>query len=401
MDQDDLLEEVERNIASPIDAISFSPALEDYYRTSIAAGRRSSMLIAGGIGMVVLWIFILQQAVLIVPTLQPTDFRLWLFLMGGLNLLIGGYVAVHLFVRSHRLRDGVTMSIMSIMPVMICGYFYFEPPELRVYGMFSYVMMPVACNNLVWLHFRQALFVTLVSFACWGVFLASTSGDGEVRFVSTLVLVSAGAMALWANWRTDRGERAMFLWLTRERRLAELSRRLNAELREMSDVDPLTGIANRRAFEERFRALTGSGVDEAEPVVVMMIDIDHFKLFNDHYGHLDGDHCLQCVARALAEQLRGPQDLIARLGGEEFVIVMPRLARADVEPVLERIRRAVEDLAIPHEGVRADPRDVLTISIGCAVSVPDEGERRRALLRLADRALYRAKREGRNRWRIA
>jgi diguanylate cyclase (GGDEF)-like protein len=399
MNRDELLREVALNIEAPGGTSLFTSALEDHYRTSIAAARRPTMLIAGVIGMAILWIFMLQQSIFVVPSLRPEQFWQWLLPMLGIAALVGAYLVVHARVGSHRRRDFLTMAIMTIMSPLVCLLLYFQDPELRSYGMFCYVMIPVACNNLVWLHFRQALLVTLVSLVVWAGFLLVVPEGMQIKFVSTLMLVSVSAMTLWSNWRTDRGERAAFLWLTRERLLSELSRRQNAELLEMSAVDPLTGIANRRAFEDRFRAL-----DElygAGPIAVMMIDIDHFKLFNDHYGHLDGDHCLQNVAMTLAEQLRGPEDIVARLGGEEFVIVMPHLTRAEAEPVLERVRRAVEALAIPHEGTRGNPSTVLTISIGCAIVEPSGGDRRRSLLALADRALYQAKREGRNCWRLA
>jgi len=399
MNRDELLREVAQNIEAPGGVGLFTSALEDHYRTSIATARRPTMLIAGGIGMAILWIFILQQLFFVVPTLTRAQFWQWLLPMAGITALVGAYLVVHARVRSHRRRDAMTMSIMVILSPMVCTLLYFQEPQLRATSMFCYVMMPVACNNLVWLHFRQALLVTLVSFAVWAVFLVLVPESVQIKFVSTLVLVSVGAMTLWSNWRTDRGERAAFLWLTRERLLSELSRRQNAELLEMSTVDPLTGIANRRAFEERFRVL-----DErygAESIAVMMIDIDHFKLFNDHYGHIDGDHCLQNVAMTLADQLRGPEDIVARLGGEEFAIVMPRLTRDEVAPVLDRLRTSIEALAIPHAGTGGDPAGVLTISIGCAVSVPGQNDRRRTLLAHADRALYRAKHEGRNRWRLA
>lgn len=399
MNRDDLLREVAINLDAPLGPTRFTAELEDHYRTTIADARRPSMLIAGGIGMAILWLFVVQYSFFSERPRAFTSFEVWLAMMGCLNLLVLGYVLIHAMVRSHRVRDGATMAIMIAIGAVVCVTISYDEPRLRPYSLFAYSLFPVAANNLVWLHFRQALTVSIVGMGLFAVLLAVIPDvTVEIKIMATLVVLGVGAMSAWANWRTDRGDRVGFLWLTRERLLVELSRRQNEELREISAIDPLTGIANRRVFEERLRLAAEDGDDG---LALMMIDIDHFKLFNDHYGHLIGDQCLQSVAGALAGQLRGPDDLVARLGGEEFVVLMPRLVEGDVATVLERIRAAVEQLTIPHAGVRGHADDVVTISIGCALSDRGGIEERRALLTRADRALYRAKNEGRNRWCLA
>lgn len=397
MNRDDLLREVAINLDAPLGPTRFTAELEDHYRTTIADSRRPSMLIAGGIGMAVLWLFVVQHSFFTDRPRVFASFEVWLAMMGCLNLLVLGYVLVHAMVSSHRLRDGTTMAIMVAIAAVVCATIWYDEPRLRPSALFAYALFPVAVNNLIWLHFRQALAVSLVGLGLYGgLLVAITDVSLEIRFTASLVVLGVGAMSAWANWRTDRGERIGFLWLTRERLLVEMSRRQNEELREISAIDPLTGIANRRVFEERLRL----HADEVG-LTLMMIDIDHFKLFNDHYGHLAGDQCLQSVAGALAQQLRGPDDLVARLGGEEFVVLMPGLLEDEIAPVLDRVRTAVERLAIPHAGVRGHGDDVVTISLGCAMSDRGGIEERRALLTRADRALYRAKNDGRNRWCLA
>ncbi len=180
--------------------------------------------------------------------------------------------------------------------------------------------------------------------------------------------------------------------------LEDRSRQLetaNRKLRELSNRDVLTGVANRRRFESvvdtewRRAARTGS------PLSILMADIDHFKPYNDAYGHQRGDECLKRVAEAMAGGLKRAGDLIARYGGEEFVVILPGHTEDVAASVAQRLRTAVEDLRIPTT-VSTVAQNV-TISIGVATDVPREREHSETLVAAADEALYRAKREGRNR----
>ena len=126
-----------------------------------------------------------------------------------------------------------------------------------------------------------------------------------------------------------------------------------------------------------------------------MADVDHFKLFNDAYGHQAGDACLRQVAEALQSRVRRPADLVARYGGEEFVILLPSTLREGSLIVAEAARAAVAGLGIPHARSTAGP--VVTLSLGCATRCPGGGEAPTELVEQADRALYEAKRAGRNR----
>ncbi len=399
MTRSELLDEVERNIETPVSAITFTCGLEDVYRSTVSERHRPALLVAGAIGMAVLWLFVLESAFFSERPSHVESFEMWLAVMGGINLLVTAFLAIQLFTVSHRVRDNATIAILVTISALICYSYYCDDSDLRNISLFCYVLMPLACNSLLSQYFWQALLTTAAACLFYVILLFIVHDiDVQVKFLSTVTLVSASAMTLWGNYRSDRGERAAFLYLTRERLISEASARQNAELREMSAVDPLTGIPNRRAYEETFRRLEALCEAEAQPIAVMMIDIDHFKLFNDHYGHLEGDRCLQSVAMTLAEQLRGADDLVARLGGEEFVMVMPRLGAGEIATVLERIRLAIERIAIRHEGVRGQATDVVTISIGGAVAEAGDAERRHSLLTYADRALYHAKREGRNRW---
>lgn len=165
-------------------------------------------------------------------------------------------------------------------------------------------------------------------------------------------------------------------------------------LKSLSYQDGLTGIANRRHFDDTLirehRRCKRSGV----PLSTLMIDIDFFKKFNDIYGHLTGDDCLKLVAETMQQQLCRAGDILARYGGEEFACILPDTDLAGAETVAERLRNGIIAQDIPHE---AGIDGVVTVSIGLVSGVPTEGMDTRRFLQQADRCLYQAKVSGRNR----
>ncbi|MBP7263325.1 MAG: diguanylate cyclase [Spirochaetia bacterium] len=191
------------------------------------------------------------------------------------------------------------------------------------------------------------------------------------------------------------------LLMTLEKRRAELEG-ANAELKRLASVDPLTGLANRRSFElharKEFRRLARDRRDQSRRFCTsaLLCDIDHFKPYNDRYGHQAGDACLRAVAYALAGEIFRPADVVCRYGGEEFILLLPGTDEAGARVVADRLLEAVRALGIPHE---ASPvASVVTISIGAATTgFEGEDADLHGLIGLADKALYMAKAEGRNR----
>lgn len=176
----------------------------------------------------------------------------------------------------------------------------------------------------------------------------------------------------------------------------DVTRRImaEAELALSASTDGLTGLANRRRFDEALTMEWRRAYRENSFIALMMIDADSFKLFNDHFGHQEGDGVLQMVARCIAQTIRRPGDLGARYGGEEFAVVMPNTDEAGARVIAERIRNAVSGFAVPHPG---GPAGHVTVSIGVAASLVFDGDSAAQLLRATDLALYRAKAQGRNR----
>ncbi|MFO1380781.1 MAG: diguanylate cyclase [Chitinivorax sp.] len=177
--------------------------------------------------------------------------------------------------------------------------------------------------------------------------------------------------------------------------LEEKVRQRTDELRQMSMKDGLTGIANRRAFDERLEAEWRRCARHAQSLSLLMIDIDYFKQYNDHYGHVEGDHCIRAIARTLAQSASRAGDLVARYGGEEFVILLADCDADRARQLAHTCLNMVAELALPHAASAAVGRVSISIGVGSmpAQAGCDAGE----LLQQADRALYQAKQQGRNR----
>jgi diguanylate cyclase (GGDEF)-like protein len=168
----------------------------------------------------------------------------------------------------------------------------------------------------------------------------------------------------------------------------------NEHLEELASLDGLTGLANRRGFDREIEQEWRRANDRHEPIALMMIDIDHFKLYNDRYGHVAGDTCLRSVAETLSLVTLENAVLVARYGGEEFALLLPGLDLPRISSLAEEARRSIEDLFITHAEA---PCGYVTISIGVESIVPRASQCAADLVEAADRALYAAKRCGRNR----
>jgi diguanylate cyclase (GGDEF)-like protein len=193
--------------------------------------------------------------------------------------------------------------------------------------------------------------------------------------------------------------------LVLERARAQLRvKRMSDQLRKMATIDPLTGIANRRRWDEAVELEWRRARRAGRALSLGFVDVDHFKTYNDHYGHTLGDVCLRTVAKALTGACLRPADLVARFGGEEFSVLLPETAEEGAEHLARRVLSAIDELGIPHAA--SPTAHVLTVSVGMATYTPARPPLRSpsslegspaALAEAADRALYSAKRAGRAR----
>ena len=213
---------------------------------------------------------------------------------------------------------------------------------------------------------------------------------------SIVTYIGAGGLGALLCYRDEQRKRKLFL----QARLLELDNerihQLAEELERLSFLDGLTGLANRRYFDRTFERAWRTGMREQKPLSVVMLDVDFFKRYNDFYGHQQGDFCLQEIARALSFVSARPQDLVARYGGEEIVLLFAQTDNLAARHLAERIMNKVRSLQLPHE--TSDCAEVVTVSAGIATAVPAPDISREQLLQSADEALYKAKHQGRNRW---
>ncbi len=179
-----------------------------------------------------------------------------------------------------------------------------------------------------------------------------------------------------------------------EARLAEA----NKTLEKLSSLDGLTGIANRRRFDEMLKQNWHRSIRQSTSISLVILDIDFFKLYNDHYGHQQGDSCLQEVAAILEKTVTRETDLVARYGGEEFVAILPETGQKGALEIAEAMRNNTQEAKIEH--VDSKVSDYVTISLGVATAIPERNTNPESLVAAADKGLYKAKEDGRNQVQI-
>ena len=216
--------------------------------------------------------------------------------------------------------------------------------------------------------------------------------DGTIIYISWNLLPLPGANLVYSAGRdiSTRVKRE-----EEQAKLIEELERTREKLRDLSNEDPLTGLANRRLFERAYKAEWRRARRSKKSIALLMADIDNFKIYNDTYGHQAGDECLKKVAKAMSRLGRRQGDLVARYGGEEFVVVLPNTDLAGAKALAEEMRVAVERLGMKHEKSPTAP--VVTISMGATACLVTGDTLAKDVLALADECLYKAKGSGRNR----
>jgi len=228
-----------------------------------------------------------------------------------------------------------------------------------------------------------------------GLLMHLPDPSGVLRLNMGLLFGAVTVFTLFASYRLELDERLGFLARLRE---AQLDRALQLEhdrLASLATTDALTGVANRRSFEDYLAGSWARAQSEGLNLSLLMIDVDHFKRYNDHFGHQAGDRCLVAVTRAIESCLRRPVDLVARVGGEEFAVVMVDADIDAARAAAERVRQAVQALQLPHPASGSGA--CVSVSIGVSGTRPGADLAVGNLVARADAALYRAKSEGRNR----
>jgi diguanylate cyclase (GGDEF)-like protein len=376
--------------------LKFGQALEALFEHKRGFQRNRTIFIAGLIGLLIFNGFLFQDKVSRPEVFQAAVF-IRLILVSLPCLLVIGSVRLGL---APRYRE---MAVVSGILVVVAGAMAINlrtHSAYASYDLFTFSLIVITSNIALPMKFWTALTATLASFA--GIAIAVLFHPfvtADVKMLAILVYGAAGVLTLFSNYRVDVAERLAFLTFLRERLRNDAMAETNQQLEHLTQTDPLTGLGNRRHFDLIFSLLNQAAIRDGKCFSLVMIDIDHFKPFNDTFGHPQGDRCLMIIAQVLQKQIAIKGAAAVRLGGEEFAVLIPDCTENEALVIAERARLAVMDLRIPHD--LKDGRDIVTISIGVGTSSPDDRASSTDLMAMADEALYSAKKSGRNRAAIA
>ena len=393
-----LEKEIRRFEAGSLKATHFAPALEGRYRRETGRGRARLLLVQGLFALLAYDFFIVgdyllapQQllraaivrfgvvtplVLLICALVRRSRKAFWLESSASLLCLAGAVSIVYLRSGSVGLSSAASAQTGLILVLLVANCM------LRIEQPFAAV--------------TSAVILLLDAFVL-GL-------DGQLSMMQKMfhggIMMWVAILTLTANHTLSRERRYSYLLQLRGRLQHRLLASVNAELLALSATDRLTGLPNRRSYDERLLQLWRIAFTRGEPLSAVMIDVDHFKRLNDAHGHPYGDRVLQRVASLLQQALRGEEDFIARFGGEEFIVLLPNADSEAAMKVAERIRVLVQVAGAPALQREAifSPGDLWsTVSCGVATEWPSDPNVSPNLIAEADAAMYRAKQGGRNR----
>ena len=256
------------------------------------------------------------------------------------------------------------------------------------------ILCIVFANMVMALRFRHALvYSCLVLIWAISAVLMKQGVDPELKVALCFQFTSVCLLTTYSNYLFERRRCRDYRVSLEARMRAETAETSERQFQEMSKTDALTGLPNRRFLDERLAEWFSDG----RPAAVMMVDIDHFKLFNDTLGHPAGDECLRLIANAFRSAFSEPDLFCARFGGEEFIVAIRDADELQARRLANAVVRSIEALGIAHPG-RSDGVEVVTVSVGVALKSSAEPVSQNEVLSQADEALYQAKRRGRNRF---
>jgi diguanylate cyclase (GGDEF)-like protein len=320
----------------------------------------------------------------------------------GILSTMTGATGVHLLLRDHEQQDwSLPASDTATIPLTEAGRRRLLPPSVIRYAERTHEPLVIADATHDDRFHRDPFFLSLDRCSLLAIPITIRGEQRAMLLLENRMIRGAFTTERLEGIMLIAGQLAVSLdnaqvYTSLENKVAERTQQLaaaNQRLEQLSVTDPLTGLANRRRLDEALDAEWHRARRQTAPIALAMVDIDHFKLYNDHYGHTAGDHCLQQVAACLAAGIRAT-DLAARYGGEEFLIVMPDTDLNTATRIARRLCTTVAQLAEPHP---LTTHRIVTISIGVTAATPTPHDDPTTLVELADMALYRAKEGGRNR----
>ncbi len=373
----------------------FAPKLECKFITDTNDARKRDLSFAIALGS----FFYFLSAVTDIAFLPDAGLDgFWLRLIALPVLLAALIIGPRLRPRRRELLAAVAAG--SVVCVLAVIPFLSATPQ-SAFALTNAMLALVYANTTLELRFGKACIFTLFSsILIVAMAILPSHGTMEMGLAITLQIFVAATFSLIANFRSERRERFTYLLATREALRAAALAADREKLTTLSNTDALTGLRNRGSFN-RYCLGTFANPDYRNvTVAVIMIDVDHFKQYNDHHGHIAGDACLRAVAQQISSETRSNEDIVARYGGEEFIVLLTHITPGQAESLAQRICLAVQDLKLLHSG-RSDGNAHVTVSVGVASGVVPAPSSIVDLIEAADSALYAAKRNGRNRCETA
>tara|TARA_R110001599_G_scaffold7954_3_gene38275 strand:+ start:974 stop:2218 length:1245 start_codon:yes stop_codon:yes gene_type:complete len=395
MINDTLLTAVEDELRRGPWRLRFADEVEARFEEDTQRQRGRSMVMAGLISAIIYCLFLIND-----HSFRPDTFATALALRVGVMLPFGMPILWWVYRGvSPAQRETLMASTVIVATVISCLILVESTVPYSYLDVFSFGLILLVGNIVYSLRFNYACVSSAICIFIILLFVLSYDPmPPEAKRLAIFTIIAQTLFTLVANYRFEQSERTSYLHVLKEKLRAGYYLKDNQELSRMSVTDPLTNLANRRQFDTVFPVRWQEATDKGLCLGLMVIDIDHFKAYNDYYGHPQGDECLRQVATAMQANSRDA-DLVVRFGGEEFVVLIANASPEAAKPAAERIRCNVEALEIPNHGVSA--QSVVTVSVGVAVLYPKVSLAPAELLSQADEALYEAKRQGRNRVWVA
>lgn len=368
-----------------------APAQRTAFAAYVLAQHHGFLLAINFIAMLAYNLYVLADALLI-PDMAVQS----LLLRSGLSLI--GLLNIYLVFRHS--RNVLLMDLLMPIHDIISTIAWFEllrrseSPDVAFF-LYASVVFVLLGNLGVRYSFRGILACSLIisTIILYNV-TRLNPGDTKALLIFALVYAPVALFSLFISWTNTRSVRSAFLADLEERRQRAELATLTLQLQELAHTDPLTLVGNRRAFDHNLALNWQRMQDSGRPFALLLVDLDYFKPYNDHYGHQAGDDCLRQVAECMLAALRSGQAKLFRYGGEEFAILLDGCRHDELQRIAERLRQQVQALHLDHCR-REDSLNQVTISLGATLASLTNADSDN-LLRRCDELLYQAKLQGRN-----
>jgi diguanylate cyclase (GGDEF)-like protein len=356
--------------------LRFEPSLERLFQDFYAESNLVRVRLAGYLAILLFVAFILIDF-----TTLPRNVAIWTASIRVALILILAAGLWISYLPKWRAAYRIVMFAASLITLLgttaIIGVGLRQGSPLPYEGI---LLVPFFVYLIICLPWWRAVLANMIALAVFIAMEVAYQRDPQAMLYQIVFLCAANAIAAYGGYFLEYTTRSTFL--------------VHTLLNELAERDGLTGLYNRRTLDSHLHRVWRQGLREERGLAIAMIDIDHFKLYNDRYGHAQGDAALKAVADVVASIARRPLDMAARYGGEEFVVVWYHPAPNEMTNMGEQVRAGVEKLALPH--LSSDIAQ-LSVSVGTAYMRPVAGQSAAELLQVADAALFQAKNHGRNR----